>query len=430
MASLALLALAGSVSGAAPAASRGCHASAFVRGGMVRAPHGAGAATSPLMLSSGTPARAGNVLVLDMTDNYYASRDIFQQLYSFGNWAKIACVTSSTTQAKKMLLSREARYSGLIDVIEIIEAPDVAAPGGDAGEQLAQYDTWLLLNADESKLAAHVSAAKASGVRRLLVTISTGASGGALPDAAGLERMLTESGMAYTVIRTGELSKDVLGSPLRIDAIDTPVCAELSRADAFRVAMEALTIEDAHGKMFSLCPADSDDVSAVFKEMRFAGADRRQEVVALIRGAVEQRSSQLKEEQEKAAAKKVAAAAGAPSADVDPAEAAAKSKVDVEAAFQRAQERAKRVAEEEAQRAALLDEKRKERAKTQNAIDAKIAERAAASGGGDKEGAGPKPSDEGDDGEDAPGGDDSSGGDGDGGSDGGDGSGGGGSGGS
>lgn len=379
VAGVALLALVERARGAAPL--RGCQRSAFARVAAGAAIARAGPLrAAPAMMSSQAPARTGNVLVLDMTDNYYNSRDIFQQLFSFGNWAKIACVTTSTKQAKKMLLSREARYSGLIDVLEIIETPDVAGAAGETSTQLAQYDTWLVLNADEAKLGGQISAAKAAGVQRLLLTVC--ASGGALSDATALERQLTESGIAYTVIRTGELSKDILGSPLRIDSIDTPTCAELSRADAFRVAMEALTISEAHGKMFSLCPADSDDVSAVFKEMRFAGADRRQEVVALIKGAVEERSAQLKEASASAAAAKAAADAGTPDPDYNPAEAAAKTKEDVDAAFKRAQERAVRVAEEQAQRELLLDEKRKERAKTQDAIDAKIAERAAESAGG------------------------------------------------
>jgi hypothetical protein len=75
-----------------------------------------------------------------------------------------------------------------------------------------------------------------------------------------------------------------------ISDISAPQVETLSRTDAFRVAIEALTIEAAAGKLFSLSPAGtSDRTSAVYKEMRYAGADRRQEVMALIKVRQERR---------------------------------------------------------------------------------------------------------------------------------------------
>mmetsp|Transcript_15786 Transcript_15786/g.42445 ORF Transcript_15786/g.42445 Transcript_15786/m.42445 type:complete len:407 (+) Transcript_15786:53-1273(+) len=326
-----------------------------------------------VMQSTQIAERTGNVLVFDVKDDYFASRDIFQQLYSYGNWAKLACVTRSTESAKKMLLSREARYSGLIDALKIIEAPDLSAVGG---AQASEYDTWMLLNADEAQLSNHVRAAQDAGVRRLVITLN--AAGSSLSNPSGMQSILDQSGITYTVIRTGELSKDVpTGAPMRIDSVDTPTCSELSREDAFRVAMEALTIPAAHNKMFSLCPAEDETVS-VFKEMRFAGADRRQEVIALIKGAVEQRLLELKEQ----TAKEEAMASGKSTSDVTPEEDKAKKEEDVQAAFKRAQERAVRVAEEEAEKERLLDEKRKERAKTMEALEERIAAKQAEQGGG------------------------------------------------
>jgi len=352
------------------------------------------------LASMSTMQRTGNVLVLDSADDYLSGRDIFQQLYSYGNWAKLACVTASERQAKKLLLSREARYSGLIDALQFIEAADV----GSAGDALQGYDTWMVLNADESKLPAQIEAAKAAGVRRMLICVSVGSGSSSLADVAALEERLRAAGIVYTIIRTGELSNDVVGQPMRIDTIDTPSCAELSRSDAFRVCMEALTIEAAENKAFALCPGDSDETKSVFKEMRFAGANRRQEVVALIKGAVGMRQEELA----KATAKAEAIKKGDVKPEVDPAVAKAKAEEDVQKAFERASERAKRVAEEEKAKEALLEEKRKERQKTQDAIDARIAEKKREGGGGgdDDDDAGPKgKKDDGKGGDDKDGGD-------------------------
>jgi len=256
----------------------------------------------------------------------------------------------------------------------------------------------MLLNADGAQLPNQIRAARDAGVRRILVTISLGGASDTLNDVQGLQRLLEESGITYTVIRTGELSNDVLGAPMRIDSVDTPSCAELSRDDAFRVAMEALTIPAANNKMFSLCPAEEDETKSVYREMRFAGADRRQEVVALIKGAVEKRQMELKEKTEK----EQAVAAGKVEPEGDPEVAKAKEADDVQAAFQRAAERAKRVAEEEAEKERLLEEKRKERAKTQDAIDERIKAKKREQGDGDDD-------EEGGDGKDGDGGDGSDG---------------------
>ena len=71
----------------------------------------------------------------DGSDSIYGSRTIFQQLYDFGNFASIIACTESTANAKKMLMSRASRYSGLNDVLGFREgAPEDTFDGAD---------TWL-----------------------------------------------------------------------------------------------------------------------------------------------------------------------------------------------------------------------------------------------------------------------------------------------
>ncbi|KAG8460061.1 hypothetical protein KFE25_014206 [Diacronema lutheri] len=316
-------------------------------------------------------ARSGAVLVFDQTDDYFSSRDVFQQLYTHGNYARIACVSASAVRAKKMMLGREARYSGLIDALEIIEAADVTAP---AVAEAAGYGIWVILNAEQSKLGAQLAAAKAAGVTRLLVTFSADG----VSDAAALEATLAASGLRYTAMRTGELSKQIEGSALRIAALDAPTPAGISRTDAFRVAVEALTIDGAVGKLFALLPADKTQTSAVFREMRFAGVDRRQEVVALLSGTVDSRAIELEAEEAKKREAAEAKAKAMPSDKSLP----ASSQEEIEAAFARTRARAKFLAEEEAARQAAIEEKRAERMKTQSMIDARIAEVAKAKAGG------------------------------------------------
>mmetsp|Transcript_3385 Transcript_3385/g.8445 ORF Transcript_3385/g.8445 Transcript_3385/m.8445 type:complete len:457 (+) Transcript_3385:3-1373(+) len=322
--------------------------------------------------------RTGSVLVHDAADDLYTSREIFQQLYSHGNWAKIACVTPSVTQAKKMLLSREARYSGLIDILDLIEAPTLGAAA-----EASAYDTWVIVNTDGSKLSAQLEAAKAAGVTRLMLTLCATTLDGSVTDMVSVETKLKESGITYTLIRTGTLSKEAEGNPLMIDAIDAASCSPLSRVDAYRVAMESLTIDGAFNRVFSLCPAVKEGKSmAVYKEMRFAGADRRQEVVALLGGAVEERAKEMDLADIKAAEKKDAKAAEVAARNGS----ATSSAEEIAAAFQRAEERAVRMAAEQKIADEALAELREERAVTQDAITARIAQIARQKAGGSPSG--------------------------------------------
>merc|ERR1719375_1535906 len=104
--------------------------------------------------------------------------------------------------------------------------------------------------------------------------------------------------MTYTIMRTGNLVRAGGGSGLILSEIDTPTCDELPIDDAFRFIVEALTLETAAGRAFSLCT--SSDASQ-FKEMRFAGQTRREEVEALLSGKIKEAPPQEPEDAPKSA---------------------------------------------------------------------------------------------------------------------------------
>eukprot|EP00965_Chrysotila_dentata_P167080 5517554-Pleurochrysis_carterae.AAC.1 len=113
---------------------------------------------------TGSIIMAGSVVVTDGSDSFYNSRAIFQLLHDFGKFKSITASSSSVSDAKKMLLSRQARYSGLVDVLSFTEA--------DISEAFAKSDTWLAINADEAKLESQLAQAKAAGVKRVFITLS------------------------------------------------------------------------------------------------------------------------------------------------------------------------------------------------------------------------------------------------------------------
>merc|ERR1719353_1205537 len=244
---------------------------------------------------------SGKVVVTDGTCSFYESRGIFQELHDHGDFSGIeayAAGSGTTADAKKMLLSRNARYSGLLDILTFSE--------GEPAEAFTGADTWLSLNSDGATVSAQLAAAKAAGVKRVLLHFSAdGPTDGT--SAGSLEGEL--SGLTYTVLRTGTLTKATGGGGIKVSQLADPTCGEAPKGDVHRIITEALSLDSAAGKMLSLCATD--DV-AQLKAMRQAGCTRREEADALLGGKIketvkeEEESAEEKAERVKAEAEKAA----------------------------------------------------------------------------------------------------------------------------
>jgi len=271
-------------------------------------------------------AMSGKVVVTDGTDSFYGSRTIFQMLHDYGDYSAIIASSSCVSDAKKMLLSRTARYSGLLDLLTFNE--------GDISEAFAGADTWVSMNSDGGALTAQVAAAKAAGVKRIFLHFSSEGPTD-VPDDA-LESAL--DGVTYTVMRTGALMAGGSGGGLKLGSVSEPTCAELCKEDVYRILAEAITLDSAYGRMFSLCP--SEDV-AQFKEMRMAGCGRREEADALLKGMIKEKEPDPEASPEEAAAK-------AEEVAVSEAEQEAKREEELKMLIERARVRGQETAEREA----------------------------------------------------------------------------------
>lgn len=222
-------------------------------------------------------SRTGSIVVTNGMDSFYESRTALQSLYDFGGFAKIVASTSSVEADKKVLISRNARYSGLLDALEFHDESSSAAGGFDGA------GVWLALHADESQLEAQIDAAAAAGVKRAFILFSADGPTGCPADGAALEAKLASSGLEYTVMRTGSLSASAGGSGLRLGEVDTPLCDDVPTEDVYRFLSEALTLPEASNRAFSLCPSDA--TLPQLKEMRLCGYERRDEVRFVLTGA-------------------------------------------------------------------------------------------------------------------------------------------------
>jgi len=217
--------------------------------------------------------RTGTIVVTDGSDSFYHSRAMFGMLHDFGRYASIVASSSSAADAKKMLLSRNARYSGLLDVLGFHE--------GEAASAFEGADSWLAIGPDETTLSASIDAAAAAGVKRVFLLLSA-----AIPDGDALEAQLSGHGIEYTVMRTGSLVNGDGGSGLKLGDLDQPVCEDVPREDVFRFVTEALTLPEANARAFSLCPSVATESS--LKQMRLAGYERRDEVQLLLQGVLKE----------------------------------------------------------------------------------------------------------------------------------------------
>jgi len=286
---------------------------------------------------------ASSVVITDGTDSFFGSRTIFQSVHDFGDFEKIIAFGSSTAESKKMLLSRNARYSGLIDVLEFAE--------GGAAELSAAFgtvNTWLAVNADEADVLEQLKAAQAAGVRRAFVHVSSSES--PTLDVAAVEAAMAGGSLAYTLMRTGGLTKTGSGGGLIVSEMDLPTCDEVPIEDVFRFITEAITLPEAEGRAFSLCPTGD---SEQLREMRRAGCSRREEVVALLKGQIAV-SAGDDAAQEPSAEE---AAEIAKSEEEKKAEREEELKTLLARARQRGEETQKKMAEEEAAKAALREER-------------------------------------------------------------------------
>jgi len=221
-----------------------------------------------------TPQMAEQLIVTDGTDSFFASRLVFQSVHDHGDYSKITAFSSSIAESKKMLLSRQARYSGLVDVLTFAE-------GGSAelAAAFAESTAWIAVNADQATLAEQLSAAEAAGIKRAFIHLSAAD----CPDTAPLAAVLEGSSVACTLMRTGSLSKTGSGGGLLVSGLDEPTCDEVPIEDVFRFVAEAMTLPEAEGRAFSLCPSAD---ATQLKEMRMAGCSRRDEVKALLKGVI------------------------------------------------------------------------------------------------------------------------------------------------
>ncbi|RYH15628.1 hypothetical protein EON65_31495 [archaeon] len=145
-------------------------------------------------------------------------------------WDSVVLATPSASVAKRRFLSRTARYSGLLNILEFAEA-DVTNPDQMQGI-LQGANAWVAFNVQQYLVPDLSHAAANAGVKRVIMTTPLPAvqcgEGGThnLPEFIAARELFAAQGGSFTGIRHGEIVPGSEDNPYIIVNASVPVVME------------------------------------------------------------------------------------------------------------------------------------------------------------------------------------------------------------
>lgn len=204
------------------------------------------------------------------------------------NFDAIVAFVDDEKFAKKRLLSRHARYTGLLDKLEFLEASE---PGALPTElQLAGVKHWVASVGDDLEAVKKIGdLVRATDVENVSILL-TDASSVTADAAQGVVDSLKMEGKSFTVISVGKLKDTPEGSvPYSIADMGTvngTIAEEetFSRDESIRLVTECLGLESGRDKALTF--KECTDVNAtefkLVKGLREGGYTRPQEIDHMI----------------------------------------------------------------------------------------------------------------------------------------------------
>ena len=248
----------------------------------------------------GTIMVSGYVNEKERTDQYIF--DLINHEDSAFEFKKIVAFVNDAKFAKKRLLSRSSRYSGLLDKLDFSEAASEGAlPTVD---QLEGINSWLASVESKGDMIEQIKsiaalAKDASSLDNLSVMV-TNAAGDvtSAEDRAAAVQALKDTGKEYTLLVVGKIEdRDEGKLPYKFRAFDSeidedaslPEDAVFSREEAMRMVTETLQLDSGANKALTFSEVtDSNTTEAkLIKGLREAGYARCQEIDHMLRNGTE-----------------------------------------------------------------------------------------------------------------------------------------------
>jgi hypothetical protein len=248
----------------------------------------------------GTVLVSGLVRSKERTDQFIF--DLLNNEESAFAFKKIVAFVDDEKFAKKRLLSRSARYNGLLDKLDFVEASTAGAL--PTGEQLDGVKSWIAVM-ESGDLIDHVKAVAAlakdaSSLENVSILVTNAFGLDAVASEGAVEAM-KDTGKEFTLVAVGKLEDHDEGKiPYQFKDFGTvdgvlPADAIFSRNEAMRMITETLQLSAGIGKALSF--TEVYDVNAteakLIKGLREAGYSRPQEIDHMLRNGVAVRRDSL-----------------------------------------------------------------------------------------------------------------------------------------
>ena len=213
----------------------------------------------------------------------------------------LATPESQMAPTRKKLLSRSARYSGLLNVL------DFAVADIDTESQLtallAGAGAWLAFNVTQQSIPAYAKSAIDAGVKRAIFTLELPVdriNETAIPEFDAAIHTFEQAGGAFTGIRHGVVVPGDEDNPYEI-VNATANCLDgkstVERGVLGRVVAELLRIDASSNKACGLFSSGA-FAGAYLSVLRSAGLTRQQEVEKIFSGGI-QKMAQLTDAEKK-----------------------------------------------------------------------------------------------------------------------------------
>lgn len=260
----------------------------------------------------GTCLVSGFVNAKERTDQFVF--DLLNHEDSAFEFKKIVAFVDDEKFAKKRLLSRSARYTGLLDKLDFKEAAvEGALP---VAAQLEGIDSWLANVESNGDFVAQVKAiaelAKGASDLENISVMVTNASGEnvSAADRVAVVDALKDTGKQYTLLVIGKLEdRDEGKVPYKFRNFDSdidedatlPEDAVFSREEAMRMVTETLQLDAGANKAltFSEVYETNTTEAKLIKGLREAGYARCQEIDHMLRDGTEKYQQALDDFAEK-----------------------------------------------------------------------------------------------------------------------------------
>jgi len=245
----------------------------------------------------GTCMVSGVVRSKDRTDQFIF--DLLNHEESAFEFDKIVAFVDNQAFAKKRLLSRSARYTGLLDKLDFVEAKSEGAlPELD---QLEGVKSWVAYfdgpdMLDQVKKAAAL-AKEASTVENLAILLGNANELDAASCQSALDALKGDPALTYTLVAVGKLEDRPEGNQcyqykdFGTEEAVLPAKAVFSRDESYRMITELLQLECGTNRALTFAEVYNANITEykLVKGLRQAGYARPQEIDHMIREGPEVR---------------------------------------------------------------------------------------------------------------------------------------------